>query len=498
MGNEKVADKESKQTGSTTIRLSELMYLCFFGIMLFAKGIGLYDGQNAYKVFLVVAFLFIAVKMCITEYTYKEWAIILFLLLLSTVVYRVSGEKGILICMVTVTAMKNVSLKRAFRVGLVMWSVSLIGSFLVALVNLDNVHTEVQIKNITGAVLRYFMGQPHPNVLHISYFVLTALIIYCVKETYGFRHLVMLAAANLFVFFYSYSFTGALIVMIYICLSYYVSKRTINKAEYFLVRLFFPFCVLFSILAPIMLSGRAYELADKIFNNRINFARHFLTVENMSLLGNNLAAITTDIITMDNAFVFSLVIYGVPVFLLICVAYISLISQYIKEEKNIELAMICCFLAAGITEPFLFNTSFKNLTLLFIGDLFFRVWCKKKSGQKEIAILPNRDRYITFSMERWQEVSEELQKLRTVHSRMILGVSCIVAVIVSVCAGILYQDRSAVLQRQMLKQHMDNLLIFERIRVVVTAFVLGFAATAIVTSAVLKTVEDRRKHDEEK
>lgn len=498
MGNEKVADKENKQTGSTTIRLSELLYLCFLGIMFFAKGIGLYDGQNAYKVFLVVAFLFIVGKMCITEYTYKEWATILFLLLLSTVIYRVSGEKGVLICMVTVTAMKNVSLKRAFQVGLVVWSAALIGSFFVALVNLDKVHTEVQIKNITGAVLRYFMGQPHPNVLHISYFVLTALIIYCVKETYGLKHLVMLAAGNLFVFFYSYSFTGALIVMIYICLSYYVSKRRISKAEYFLVRLFFPFCVLFSILAPIMLRGRAYELADKIFNNRINFARHFLTVDNMSLLGNNLAAITTDIITMDNAFVFSLVIYGVPVFLLICVAYISLISQYIKEEKNIELAMICCFLTAGITEPFLFNTSFKNLTLLFIGDLFFRVLCKKKLGQKEIAILPNRDRYITLSMERWQKIWEELCQLWTANSRMILGVSCIAAVIASVCAGILYQDRSAVLQRQMLKQHMDNLLMFERIRVVVTAFVLGYVAAVIIIGAILKVVDSKRKHDEEK
>lgn len=497
MSIDKVTSKEENNVNSVTIRMSELLYLCFLGIMFFAKGIGLYDGQNAYKVFLVIAFLFIAGKMCITEYTYKEWIVILFLLSLSTVVYRVSGEKGALICMVTMTAMKNVSLKRAFGVGLVTWSASLIGSFLVALVNLNNVHTEMQTKNITGAVLRYFMGQPHPNVLHISYFVLSALFIYCVKEIYGFRHLVMLTVGNLFVFFYSYSFTGALIVMIYICLSYYVSIRTISRVEYFLVRLFFPFCVLFSILAPIMLRGRAYELADKIFNNRINFARHFLTVDNMSLLGNNLAAITTDVLTMDNAFVFALVIYGIPIFLLICAAYIILVSQYVKEKKNIELAMICCFLAAGITEPFLFNTSFKNLTLLFIGELFFRVLCKNKPGQKGIAVLPNRDRYITFSVGRWHKVSEELHQLWTVHGRMILGVSCIAAVIISVCAGILYQPRPAILERQMLKQDMDNLLMFERIRAVVTAFVMGFAAVVIVIGAILKATVGKREHDEE-
>ena len=52
-----------------TIKLSELLYLLYFGLMLFAKGIGLYDGQTVYKAFLLLAFACIAVKMCITEYT---------------------------------------------------------------------------------------------------------------------------------------------------------------------------------------------------------------------------------------------------------------------------------------------------------------------------------------------------------------------------------------------------------------------------------------------
>ena len=98
-----------------TIKLSELLYLLYFGLMLFAKGIGLYDGQTVYKAFLLLAFACIAVKMCITEYTNREWIIILFLLGLAAVIYRVSGEKGILICMVTVVTMKQVSLKRVFQ-----------------------------------------------------------------------------------------------------------------------------------------------------------------------------------------------------------------------------------------------------------------------------------------------------------------------------------------------------------------------------------------------
>ena len=54
MSIDKVTSKEENNVNSVTIRMSELLYLCFLGIMFFAKGIGLYDGQTAYKVFLVV------------------------------------------------------------------------------------------------------------------------------------------------------------------------------------------------------------------------------------------------------------------------------------------------------------------------------------------------------------------------------------------------------------------------------------------------------------
>lgn len=471
-------DIRENKTGCLQMKLSELLYLCFWGLMLFAKGIGLYDGQSVYKIFLVAAFMCIIGKMCVTEYSYKEWAVILFLLVLSTVVYRVSGEKGVLICMVTVVAMKNVSVKRAFEVGLAVWTAAMAGRFLTSLVFIGSVQTAVQTKNISGAVLRYFMGYPHPNVLHMSYLILTAFFIYCVKETYNWKHLLILSAGNLILFFYSYSFTGALIVMAYILLSYYVKKKRISRAEYFLVRLVFPACVLFSIILPIILEGKAFEIADKIFNNRIHLARHFLTLDYMSLFGNNLAAITTDVITMDNAYIFALVVYGIPVFLLICMGYLAMIETYVKQKKNIELAMTCCFLLAGITEPFLFNTSFKNLPLLFIGECLFAMMSGKREGQKETALFKNMDKEIYIPVKGLQKIVESQRDVWSVHKKVILSIGTAAAFVISVLAGIFYQARPEVLAVQK-----ENLLVFERIRVVVTAFSLGFIITVMITGA---------------
>lgn len=468
-------EKNSYSTVDMSIKFSELLYLCFWGLMLFAKGIGLYDGQTLYKIFLVVAFLCIAVKMSITEYSLKEWAVILLLTGWSTVVYRVSGEKGVLICTVAVVAMKNVSVKRAFQVGLAVWAVAMGGRFLLSLMFIESVETAVQTKNITGAVLRYFMGYPHPNVLHISYLVFTALVIYCVKETYNWKHFLGLTVGNLLLFFYSYSFTGAGIVMVYLGLSLFISKRDIGRAEYFIVKMLFPFCILFSIIFPLTLQGRAFELADKIFNNRINFARHFLTADNMSLLGNNLAEITTSIITMDNSYVFALVIYGLPVFVLICVGYLWIVSVYVRQKKNIELAMICCFLVAGITEPFLFNTSFKNLTLLFIGEQLFGFFGKGKKEQKEIAILKNRDRKIRITTGKMQKIKEQLHEVWISGKRTIMSFGSVIAVASCIITTFFYEIRPSVMVMQR-----DNLLVFERVRIIITVLLFGFITGCMI------------------
>lgn len=457
--------------------------------MLFAKGIGLYDGQAAYKFFLVIAFVCALVKICITEYTYKEWAIILSLLLMSVVVYRVSGEKGILICMVTVVAMKNVSLKRAFGVGGIVWGIAMGGRLLISLAQIESVQTAVQTKNILGAVLRYFMGYPHPNVLHISYLILTVFIVYCVKETYHWKHLFILAIGNLFLFFYSYSFTGMLIVMMFLILSYFIKKRKVGRIEYNLVRLIFPFCILFSIIFPIILKGKAFEIADKVFNNRIHLAKYFLILQNISLFGNNLAEITTNVITMDNSYIFALVVYGVPVFLLICAGYFVVVEIYIKQKKNTELAIICSFLLAGIVEPFLFNTSFKNLTLLFVGECFFIIMKKKNDGQKEIALIKNMDKKIFISVDILQKTADDIQEIWSVYRKIILTMGMIIAVASGIAVNVFYQIRPEVFAIQN-----DNLLAYERIRVSITAFSLGYIISVfIIGSAYMVAFKKSKK-----
>ena len=403
------------------IYLSEILYICFLTIMLVAKGIGLYDGQMMYKIALVVAFLSVGLKMCITRYTRSEWISIILLGVLSLCVYWISKEKGILICILTVVAIKNVSVKRVFKIGAWIWGITMSGTIFYYLLFLNQSGYKVHDKLGLGHIFRWSLGYSHPNILHVSYLVLAAFIIYNWNEKYDWKKMILLMIGNIYIFLNSVSYTGFLIVSVYIVGSLYIVwRKEIGKFEYALVELVFPFCVGISFLAPLCLdySSRLFYIVNTIFNNRLYLAYVYLIPENIKLLGNNLARFTTSMFTLDNAYLFSFIIYGVIVFVCLALVYLIVIHRYIKEKRNKELMIFVCFLVAGITEPFLFNTSFKNLTLFFIGDCLFNSFKEKES----YAIISKGDKAFHFSLEKIYSIKEEISNNWNKNKKKIVSV----------------------------------------------------------------------------
>lgn len=461
---------------SRSIHLSELMYLCFFGIMFFAKGIGLYDGQPIYKLVLLAAFGCLGVKMLITKHSYLEWTVILGLLGFSAFIYLHSGEKGILICTATVVAMKKVSVDRVFKTGLILWCISAGGCFLYALLNMDTVRMEVQHKLGRTYVPRYFMGFPHPNVLHISYFVLVLLLLYAWKENYNWKHLLGLMLGNVFVFIYSFSITGFSVVTFLLVLAAYIKIKKINNFDYFLVKAVFPLCLLISIVLPVLAEGKVLQIADKIFNHRIGYSKHFLQWDMITLIGNPLAEITDNILAIDNSFVFALIIYGVPIFLSLVLVYFALIKSYADEKKNMELAIVISYFIAGITEPLLFNTSFKNMTLIFLGAFLFEK-LEKYSG-KEVAFIKEKDLEFKVPINYWQRIKMPFENIGQYMQTRYVYISLAAALVISVVYAIIRDVPQRILERR--KEEIESLIFFERIRSGVTMFVFLYALLIVI------------------
>ncbi len=391
-----------------TVQIREICYYLFFGLMLFAKGIGLYDGQLLYKLFLLAAFFFLACKLVLTPYTVRERLAIAAILVVSGLAFLNSGEKGILICAAVVVGMKGISLERIMKLSMYVWTVAFVGITVLSQFRLHNTLYKVHDKLGLGHIFRWGLGYPHPNVLHISFLILLIFYLYVREKKFNWKTFAWMFAANLVVFFYSVSYTGVVIVTIYLLGNLYWAYRgRMNRLEQTIVMLVLPACVVLSLLGPIVLKGRVFDIVNKILNTRLLLSKMFLIPENFSLFGVNVAEITNQSLTMDNSYVYTFIAYGAVPFAAIMIAYFLLMGSMVKKQQGKEVLMLLAILAAGLTEPFLFNTSFKNPSLLFLGAGLF-AWLNRKQ-EKEIDLLKIGSKTVE-PIEKWCDIGAQWQK----------------------------------------------------------------------------------------
>ena len=424
----------------TIIPISELFYFGYIVILFFAKGIGLYDGQPIFRIILVFALICYVGKMVMTEFSIKEFLIVGILLAIGATTYLVSGEKGALIYILMVTGLKNIPLLRIFKVAFITWTLSFGGMVLLTVTHIIESPFKIHDKFGFGFLIRWGLGHSHPNVLHISYLTFVMLAVYLIGKQFNLKWFILLMIGNIYILLYSLSSTGFVVVCLYLALNlYWFYRKEFSLIEKVLVNAVLPGCLLLSFAAPLVLSGRAFDIVNRIVNTRLNLSRHFLTTTPASFFGTRTSEITSHWLTMDNSFVFAYVAYGAVLFVIIVLAYILIIHHYIKAKKGTELSLILATLVAGITEPFLFNLSFKNLSLFFFGELVFEN--KAEKSQKSVYFLPKkiRDASLSFNIDvafinkKW----EDLCSLYRSNRLRIITFSTVIGLVVAILCGLL-------------------------------------------------------------
>lgn len=372
-----------------SISIQELFFFAFFILLSITKGLGLYEGQKLFELLTAPALLCGLIKLVVTPYTKRQWIMQAVLLVLTAVTYYHSRERGILFLAFLVLGMKNISVKRVFHVGLWVWSVCavMLGAF--SFFRLEHTIYRVHDKMGLGHIFRWSLGFTHPNILHITYLALCALVLYELGDRYNFKHFIYLMTGNLLVFFYSVSYTGFGIVAVLLTGCLYVRFRPkFWIFEKFAANCVLPVILILSFYIPVRLfEGKYtgfYQQLNFALNMRLYLARQFLVPDYISLFGVDVSRVVKSSMTMDNSYVWGLINYGVVTFAVIMTGYLALIGYDTWKQKTRELIMLVCFLGAGWTEPLLFNTSFKNVTLIFLGAFLFR----QKEGAEEHGLFP--------------------------------------------------------------------------------------------------------------
>lgn len=376
-------------------KIEEILFYLFLTIMFTVKGLGLYDGQRLYNVFFVISFMCILFKILISKYTLFEFSFVSILGFLAVVINRISGEKGVLIIFAILVGMRNIPLIRTMKVGVISLGIS---SLLNAIISMFCIPDEKMYwRTYRLGLIKSFgwdLGQPHPNTTSIVYLAIVSMIIILLGKCYKGKHLLLLSIGNFLVYFYCASNTGVIICELMIVLSFFaVHIKDLKKLGYFVIKLAYPFCIVFSFSFPWLVPDKILNLIEmkaQTLYSRIILSRYFVTYSNMKLFGIKVITITDSSNTLDNSFLYCGIFNGIISIVLLSVGYFFLINRYARKKKNVELMIIVCFLLEGLLEPFLFNTSFKNITLFFLGECIWDYFAgKRKSTTSTICILGN-------------------------------------------------------------------------------------------------------------
>lgn len=389
------------KTENTIIQLSELIYLAYFAVMFGARAIGLYEGMLPYNIMLVTGMLLFLLKIAMTRHTYGEYLLIGVLLFISLIVYYNTGEKGLLLYFTMMLGMKNVSIKRVMKWAAAILSVSFTVLVFLSVFGLKQDITYLHDRAGFGQVLRHSLGYPYPNTLFTTYIVLMVLIMYVLgkqtkKQLVITSTLMFLGAV--YIYLYSCSNTGLIVATFYLLANLWLQLRNrLSIVEKIVLLMAYPGCALLSIVGPLVTSGRLFQLMDKVLHNRWAYSYYYLTTEPVTLFGTRFGETPNENYMIDSSFLYSFLQIGVIPFLIVTVLMIGMIVCYVKKDKRIELAMIISFCVLGLSDPFFFNLSYKNLMFLFIGELLYLQTSKACKGllAKEICILKCGERSIS-------------------------------------------------------------------------------------------------------
>lgn len=384
----KIMNAKKGQAGSSDSSIAEIVYISYLVVLYFVRGIGCYEGQLLFNIALVIGLLLFGGKVLLTKHSFFEYLAIVLFIALGAIIYYKTGEKWFLLNITMLLGIKGIDPKKALNAVFYVLIITFTVCFVLCMTGLVEPLRMLHPKTGLGYVLCYGMIYAHPNSLHSMFLLITALTIYKVGLVKGKKLLLFLVAliiTNLYIFLYTFSYTGFLTVNILIFLYVVMCIReSISKFGKVILQLIFPFCLVFSMIGPLVIKGKAFDLINKLLSTRYNLSRYFLTEQPKTLFGT--IFVIPDYLehyTMDCSYVYLFMQYGIIAFILMCIGYFMLINYQIRKNMKLELAITLAFCIGGIAEPYLFNSSFKNITLIFMGLMFY----ENISGKIESSVL---------------------------------------------------------------------------------------------------------------
>lgn len=213
-----------------------------------------------------VTFLLFAAKLLLTDYEWKEWALIVLMEGVGFVSYRVTGENDIIRIVTFVAACKGMPLKQVLKYT---FYVTFAGCLVIVMLSVTGIYGDISLTQAYGresaettiyigeqeeAETRYTLGMGHPNALSCMFFMLTALGVYVWSDRMKWYLYLFLMLLNAGVYLLTGSKTGMLITMVFLLGALLMTcVKRLRKMTFFYVcgLLIFLLCIAFSVDAAV-------------------------------------------------------------------------------------------------------------------------------------------------------------------------------------------------------------------------------------------------------
>lgn len=345
------------------------LFLLFFYLNIFCKGIGLGNSDFIYKILLSLALFILMIKYVNTYYNKDDIKIFIFLLITGIFSFFITKKPTLMLTCLCLAGIKNVNIEQLFK-GMynirLLTFLSVIGlSFMGILEN-----KVIKMWRNGNFDIRYSLGFDHPNSLHLAFFSLIVTYLYINFYKMNFFKYTMVLFCNYFIYKFSGSRTGfyTIILLIIIVIiahskSYIIKKILCILPQYtFLIMLSASF-----VLAFLYDKIQFIKFLDRIFNGRIYYSSYFINNYNFSFWGHNLSKEKN---LFDNGYLFLYIQFGI-VGLLLIGGIIYKICKNIRCSMDVKKGVfVLIFLIYIFTESFSPNI-FMNIILLFIAPLLY-------------------------------------------------------------------------------------------------------------------------------
>lgn len=345
------------------------IYLAFIFANIFCKSIGLNSASTVYKLIMIIGLIGVLSGIVSRKYSCKEMIISMIMILSGIMTLLITKQYTFLITCITVIGIKRTEIDRLIRKICSVRTLCFMLIVSLALLNIID-RDKMEIWRNTAYISRYGMGYGHPNILHLTLFIVLTLNYYCNVQSKLDQKKFLLKAIvlNIFIYRYSSSRTGFFVLCILELLIIMHHFKIMNKIAIKLPAVTFCTFMGFTFLIP-LLKNIGLLKGTSLLNGRIDYTYLYLTRYGYSLFGFNNSLSETGLI-LDNGYLRLLVETGI-IGLLIWIYLNYGLMKRIERKGDWKLAIIVtCFYVYTFTESFSANV-FMNYILFWGADELF-------------------------------------------------------------------------------------------------------------------------------